>query len=92
MKIVIDIPDAIFENIKMEPDNMCDSFIMGLIRVHDMSAVKVFRAIKNGTPLQNPDEFFRNPTETESASVHNYIDEISIPTGVNMFDFIEKTD
>lgn len=35
-------------------------------------------------------DFFRNPTEEEMKSVNDYIDSISIPTGVNVFDFMDE--
>lgn len=50
MKIVIDIPSAIYEEIKAEPKDMKDSFIKRIIQVHDVSAVTVFKALKNGVP------------------------------------------
>ena len=48
MKIVIDIPDSIYDNIKSHGDDICDNFIISLTRVHDRSAIEVFRAIQNG--------------------------------------------
>ena len=51
MKVVIDIPDKIYEQIQNEPNNMCDNFIMSLIRTHDNSAIKIFKAIKNGNEV-----------------------------------------
>jgi len=35
------------------------------------------------------EEFFREPTEEEWKAVHDYIDSISIPTGVNIFDIMD---
>ena len=50
MKLVIDIPRKIYEDIKAEPKNMKDSFITRIIQVHDDSAITVFKAIQNGSP------------------------------------------
>lgn len=36
------------------------------------------------------DEFFREPTEKEMKAVRDYIDSISVPTGVNVFDLMDK--
>lgn len=50
MKLVIDIPEQIYENIKAEPKDMKDSFITNIIHMRDMSAITVFKAIQNGLP------------------------------------------
>lgn len=50
MKIVIDIPRKIYEDIKAEQKDMKDSFITRIIQVRDVSAVTVFKAIQNGVP------------------------------------------
>lgn len=50
MKIVIDIPSEIYEEIKAEPKDMKDAFILSVIQAHDNSAVAVFKAIQNGVP------------------------------------------
>ena len=50
MKIVIDIPDQLYEDIKTEPKDMKDSFIMRIIQTRDMSAVTVFKALQNAAP------------------------------------------
>lgn len=34
--------------------------------------------------------FFRNPTAEERKAVADYIDSISVPTGVNVFDFMDE--
>lgn len=39
------------------------------------------------TPL---DEFFREPTAEERKAVADYIDSISVPTGVNVFDLMDE--
>lgn len=36
------------------------------------------------------DDFFRNPTAEERKAVADYIDSISVPTGVNVFDLIDE--
>ena len=36
------------------------------------------------------DEFFRNPTAEERKAIADYIDSISVPTGVNVFDFMDE--
>lgn len=36
------------------------------------------------------DCFFRNPTAEEMKSVRDYIDSISVPTGVNVFDLMDE--
>lgn len=36
------------------------------------------------------DDFFRNPTVEERKAVADYIDSISVPTGVNVFDLIDE--
>ena len=36
------------------------------------------------------DEFFREPTAEERKAVADYIDSISVPTGVNVFDFMDE--
>lgn len=36
------------------------------------------------------DDFFRNLTAEERKAVADYIDSISVPTGVNVFDFMDK--
>ena len=35
------------------------------------------------------DDFFRNPTDEERKAVADYIDSISVPTGVNVFDLMD---
>lgn len=50
MKLVIDIPRKIYEDIKAEPNDMKDSFILRVIQTYDDSAVTVFKAIQNGAP------------------------------------------
>ena len=50
MKIIIDIPSEIYDEIKAKPKDMKDSFITRIIQVHDVSAVTVFKAIQNGAP------------------------------------------
>ena len=56
MKIVIDIPDSIYNDIKSRGDDICDSFIMSLTRVYDRSAIEVFRAIQKGKPYVDSKE------------------------------------
>lgn len=51
MKVIIDIPAEIYESIQNEPENMCDSFFMSLIQVHNSSAIEIFKAIKNGNKV-----------------------------------------
>ena len=36
------------------------------------------------------DEFFREPTAEERKAVADYIDSISVPTGVNVFDLMDE--
>ena len=36
-------------------------------------------------------DFFRNPTAEERKAVADYIDSISIPTGVNVFDLMDES-
>jgi hypothetical protein len=48
MRLVIDIPEQIYEDIQAEPKDMKDSFIKSIIQMRDMSAITVFRAIQNG--------------------------------------------
>ena len=36
------------------------------------------------------DDFFRNPTDEERKAVADYIDSISVPTGVNVFDLMDE--
>ena len=36
------------------------------------------------------DDFFREPTAEERKAVAEYIESISIPTGVNVFDFMDE--
>lgn len=50
MKLIIDIPRKIYEDIKTEPNDMKVSFISRVIQMHDDSAVTVFKAIQNGVP------------------------------------------
>lgn len=51
----------------------------------------------HGTPesylvkaLRFSDEFFREPTAEERKAVADYIDSISVPTGVNVFDLVDE--
>lgn len=37
------------------------------------------------------DEFFREPTAEERKAVADYIDSISVPTGVNVFDLMDES-
>ena len=48
-----------------------------------------------GIPLtahraEQTEPFFRNPTEEEMRSAHEYIESISTPTGVNIFDLMDE--
>ena len=36
------------------------------------------------------DDFFRNPTAEERKAIADYIDSISVPTGVNVFDLMDE--
>ena len=41
-------------------------------------------------PNNCEDEFFREPTAEERKAVADYIDSISVPTGVNVFDLMDE--
>lgn len=41
-------------------------------------------------PNNCEDEFFREPTAEERKAVADYIDSISVPTGVNIFDLMDE--
>ena len=49
-------------------------------------------AVQNGKfhIAEQTEPFFRNPTEEEMRSVHEYIESISTPTGVNIFDLMDE--
>ena len=46
--------------------------------------------VKKEWNARHIDEFFREPTAEERKAVADYIDSISVPTGVNVFDFMDE--
>ena len=46
--------------------------------------------VLTGEDEPQTDDFFRNPTAEERKAVADYIDSISVPTGVNVFDLIDE--
>ena len=50
------------------------------------------RKIENSSEKPNNcvDDFFREPTAEERKAVAEYIDSISVPTGVNIFDLMDE--
>ena len=50
------------------------------------------RKTENSSEIPNncEDEFFREPTAEERKAVADYIDSISVPTGVNIFDLMDE--
>ena len=48
------------------------------------------KELKELIEADRKDEFFREPTAEERKAVADYIDSISVPTGVNVFDFMDE--
>lgn len=63
----------------------CSLCIRGIERTDQWQPSK-----KTKTDYKKWDDFFREPTAEERKAVADYIDSISIPTGVNVFDLMDE--
>ena len=58
---------------------------------HKIRSMMADRKTENCSEIPNNwDEFFREPTAEERKAVADYIDSISVPTGVNVFDLMDE--
>ena len=63
----------------------------GMDGLIDLEVVEADRKTENSSEKPNNwDEFFREPTAEERKAVADYIDSISVPTGVNIFDLMDE--
>ena len=63
----------------------------GMDGLIDIEVVEADRKTENSSEkANNCEDFFREPTAEERKAVADYIDSISVPTGVNVFDLMDE--
>ena len=74
-----------FETDSVELKRKVEKYLQGI-----MDEAEQTEPSNSEKPNNCEDEFFREPTAEERKAVADYIDSISVPTGVNVFDLMDE--